>query len=274
MEKKIKMIAVVLGISVVLVIIFSSMVFVTLKPGEKGIIFRKFSTGLDKNTIYTAGFYIIAPWNDMYIYDVKEQKLDENLDVLDKNGLSIHVDISVRFFPVHDKIGSLHELFGVTYKDLLVKPEVRSTVRQVMGRYSAEEIYSTKRKDVETAIITETEAVLKLPENNIHMTALLIRSIVLPDEIKNAIQSKQKQEQEAKAYEYKLIKESSEAQRKIIAAEGEAKANAIINQSLTPELLKMRGIEATIKLSESPNSKVIVIGSGKDGLPLILGGNN
>ena len=81
------------------------------------------------------------------------------------------------------------------------------------------------------------------------------------------------QEQEALAYQFRLEKEKSEAERKRIAAEGEAKANRIINNSLTPNLLKMRGIEATSKLAESPNSKVIVVGSGKDGLPIILGNN-
>jgi regulator of protease activity HflC (stomatin/prohibitin superfamily) len=146
-------------------------------------------------------------------------------------------------------------------------------VRQVMGRYTAEEIFSTKRAEVETAIENETEAVFSDEGNNIVMRALLIRSIKLPEQIRSAIENKLKQEQEALAYQFRLDKEKSEAERKRIAAEGEAAANQIINSSLTDELLKMRGIEATRDLIQSPNSKVIVIGGGKDGLPLILGGN-
>jgi len=142
-----------------------------------------------------------------------------------------------------------------------------------MGRYSAEEIYSTKRSEVETAIENETQEVLGSENNNIQMIALLIRSINLPDQIKNAIERKLQQEQEALAYEFRLDKEKSEAERKRIAAEGEARANQIINSSLTNALLKMRGIEATTRLASSSNSKVIVIGSGKKGLPLILGKN-
>jgi regulator of protease activity HflC (stomatin/prohibitin superfamily) len=260
--------AIVLGI-----IILSGMTFQTIQPGERGIIFRPFGSGLDKKNIYNAGFQAIAPWNELYIYDVKEQKADETMDVLDKEGLSIHVDISVRFYPVYDKIGEVHEKFGQQYIEKLVVPEVRSSVRQVMGRYTAEEIYSTKRKEVEQSIIEETEAILKLPQNNIHMTALLIRSIVLPPQIKQAIEDKLQQQQEALAYQYRLDKEKSEAMRKKIAAEGEATANKIINSSLTPELLKMRGIEATLELAKSPNTKVVVVGSGKDGMPLILGNN-
>jgi regulator of protease activity HflC (stomatin/prohibitin superfamily) len=254
------------------ILIISGLSFETIQPGERGIIFRRFSSGLDKENIYNAGFQVVAPWNVMYIYDVKEQKADETMDVLDKEGLSIHVDISVRFYPVYDKIGELHEKFGPQYIEKLVVPEVRSSVRQVMGRFTAEEIYSTKRKEVEQAIIDETEAILKLPQNNIHMTALLIRSIVLPPQIKQAIEDKLQQQQEALAYQYRLDKEKSEAMRKKIAAEGEATANKIINSSLTPELLKMRGIEATLELSKSPNTKVVVVG-GKDGMPLILGNN-
>ncbi len=259
------------GAVFVIILFFGSSMFVTLQPGERGIIFRKFTTGLDKENIFQPGFHIISPWNELYVYDVKEQQREETMDVLDKSGLSVNIDVSVRFNPAYNKIGFLHEVFGTNYIGQLVVPEVRSSVRQVAGRYTAEEIYSTKRKEVEDAIIQETSIILK--ENNIQMQALLIRSINLPEKIKTAIENKLQQEQEALAYQFRLDKEKSEAERKRIAADGEAVANKIINSSLTTALLKMRGIEATIKLSESPNSKVVIIGSGKDGMPLILGNN-
>ena len=184
------------------------------------------------------------------------------------------MDVSVRYNPVYNKVGYLHEYFGVGYENVLVKPELRSSVRKVMGRFTAEEIYSTKRKEVEDAIIETTASVLQTKDNNIQMKALLIRSINLPDQIKKAIESKLQQEQESLAYKFRLEKEASEAERKKIQAEGEARANQIINSSLTSSLLKMRGIEATLELAKSPNSKVVIVGSGKDGLPLILGGSN
>lgn len=212
-----------------------------------------------------------APWNEVYVYKVNETSSEENMDMLDKNGLSIHIDVTVRYYPIPDRIGYIHEQFTTDYETVLVIPEVRSTVRQVMGRFTAEEIYSTKRAEVETAIKTETETILN--KNNVHATAVLIRSIALPEQIKVAIESKLQQEQEALAYQFRLDKERSEAERKRIAAEGESRANNIINNSLTDKLLKMRGIEATLELSKSPNSKIIVIGSGKDGMPLILGNN-
>ncbi len=259
------------GVVFVILLFFGSSMFVTLQPGERGVIFRKFTSGLDKEHIFQPGFHIIAPWNDIYIYDVKEQQREETMDVLDKNGLSINVDVSVRFNPIYGKIGYLHEIFGIRYIDQLITPEVRSSVRQVAGRYTAEEIYSTKRSEVEASIITETKEILA--QNNIDMRALLIRSINLPDQIRIAIENKLKQEQEALAYQFRLDREKSEADRKRIEAQGIADYNKIISASLTTNILKQKGIDATLELSQSSNAKVVVVGSGKDGLPLILGNN-
>lgn len=263
---------IVLGIIALFVVAgISSSLFYTVEADERAVIFYKFGEGLAKDDVLMPGFHMKAPWNDVYIYQVRETSVEENMDVLDKNGLSIHVDITVRFYPVHDRIGYIHENFNRQYVDVLVIPEVRSAVRQVMGRYTAEEIYSTKRAEVETSIKSEAEKVLE--QNNVRMIAMLIRSIELPDGIRMAIENKLQQEQEALAYQFRLDRERSEAERKRIQAEGEARANNIINNSLSDRLLKMRGIEATLQLAQSPNSKVVVIGSGDDGLPLILGGN-
>ncbi len=263
--------AVVAVVSALILIGLSSSIFFTIDAGEKAVIFKKFAGGLDKDNVLDQGFNFKAPWNTLHVYDVKEQSAEESMDVLDKNGLSINVDITVRFHPTYDRIGYLHENFGENYISNLVIPEVRSAVRQVMGRYSAEEIYSTKRAEVELSIKEETAK--SLNQNSIEMRALLIRSINLPEQIKTAIQNKLTQEQEALAYQFRLEKEKSEAERKRIAAEGEAQANNIVNSSLTNQLLRMRGIEATLELAKSPNSKVVVVGSGEDGLPLILGNN-
>ena len=255
----------------IVLLLFGGRMFLILDAGERGVIFKPYSIGLDKANVYGEGFHVIAPWNKMYIFGVREQQRDEPMDVLDKSGLSISMDITVRFNPIFNEIGFLYEQFGVNYINVLVIPEVRSTVRQVAGRYTAEEIYSTKRAEVEASIIDETRDVLG--KNYIQMKALLIRSINLPDQIKGAIESKLKTEQEALAYEYRLDREKSEAERRRIEADGIAAYNRIINASLTKAILQQRGIEATIELAASPNTKVIVIGSGDDGLPLILGNN-
>lgn len=262
-------------VAIILVVVLSafSSIFFRIEASERAVLFRTLSGELDKDNIIGPGWHIKSPWNEVYVYEVSENKIEETMDVLDKNGLNISVDVTVRFHPKYDKIGTIQENFRGDYIQRLVIPEARSTVRQVMGRYTAEEIYSTKRPEVEAAIKQETRSVLGAPGNEVEMKSLLIRSIKLPEQIKNAIENKLKQEQEALAYQFRLDKERSEAERKRIAAEGEAQANKIINSSLTPELLKMRGIEATKQIANSPNSKVIVIGGSGDGMPLILNSN-
>ncbi|WP_333819574.1 prohibitin family protein [Ohtaekwangia sp.] len=263
---------IILGIvALIVVLMLSSSIFYKIGPSERAVIFYPFGNGLDKDQIIEPGTHMKAPWNDVIIYEVAEITSDENMDINDKNGLPIHVDVSVRYFPMPAKIGNIHEKFTKDYVNRLVIPEVRSVSRQVMAKYTAEEIYSTKRAEVETSIKSETEKILNA--NYVNATAVLIRSIKLPDQIRVAIENKLQQEQEALAYQYRLEKEKSEAERKRIAAEGEARANNIVNSSLTDRLLKMRGIEATLELAKSPNSKVVVVGSGGDGLPLILGNN-
>jgi len=263
---------IVLGVIALFVVAgISSSLFYTINATQRAVIFYKFGNGLDKDNVIQPGFHTKAPWNEVYTYNVQETSRDENMDILDKSGLSIHMDVTVRFNPLPDKIGYIYEKFNVDYVNVLVVPEIRSAVRQVMGRFTAEEIYSTKRAEVEATIKAEAEKVLLA--NNVNMVALLIRSIVLPDQIRIAIESKLQQEQEALAYQFRLDKEKSEAERKRIAAEGESRANNIINNSLSDKLLKMRGIEATLELAKSPNSKVVIVGSSKDGLPMILGGN-
>lgn len=272
-NKKFLPILLIIAVGLFVVVSLSSSLFYTLGPAQRAVVFYKFGVGLDKENVIGPGFHVKAPWNEVYTFDVSENKVEEGMDVLDKNGLSLSVDVSIRFTPMPSRIGYIQETFQQEYINRLVIPEVRSSVRQVMGRYSAEEIYATKRSAVESAIFNETAAVLSTEGNNVIIKALLIRAINLPPQIKQAIENKLQQEQEALAYKFRLDRERSEAERKRIAAEGEAAANKIVNSSLTPELLKMRGIEATTELAASPNSKVVVIGSGKDGLPLILGGN-
>jgi regulator of protease activity HflC (stomatin/prohibitin superfamily) len=205
-------------IAFIVILALSSSLFYTISATERAVIFYPFGMGLDKDNIIGPGTHMKAPWNEVYSYKVNEMSSEENMDVLDKNGLSIHIDITVRYYPIPDKIGYIHEQFTTDYEAVLVIPEVRSTVRQVTGRYTAEEIYSTKRAEVETAITTETETILK--QKNVHATAVLIRSIMLPEQIKVAIENKLQQEQEALAYQFRLDKEKSEAERKRIAAEG------------------------------------------------------
>ena len=134
-------------VSLIFLVLFGSSIFYTIEPGEKkGVIFRKFSGGLDKEKIYEQGFHVIAPWNTLHIYDVKINETFEKMEVLSQNGLSIKIDLSFRYNPIHNKIGYLHDEIGRNYVERIVKPEIRSVTREVIGNYLPEELYSTKRK--------------------------------------------------------------------------------------------------------------------------------
>ncbi|MFT4686427.1 MAG: regulator of protease activity HflC (stomatin/prohibitin superfamily) [Neolewinella sp.] len=255
------------------VIMFSNATFLTIDSGERGVLFRTFGDGLDKENIYQPGFHVVAPWNTMYVYEVRETQLEEEMEVLSSNGLNIKVDVTARIRPNYDQIGNIHETFGREYMNRLIRPEVRSAVRQVIGKFTPEELYSTKRDEVQTLITQELSAVLST--NYIDLRAILIRDIELPEKVRTAIEEKLEAEQGSLKYEYILTREKQEAERRLIEAQAKADANRILNASLSDKILQDKGIEATLELAKSPNSKVIVVGgSDNGGLPLILGGGN
>ena len=152
----------------------------------------------------------------------------------------------------------------------IIKPAVRSVTREVIGEYLPEELYSTKRVEIEEKIYQHTSEIVNL--KHISLPAIYIRDVTLPQTLVAAIEQKLKQEQEALEYDFKIDKEKKEAERKEIEANGIAEFQRIVNQTITPQLLKWKGVEATQEISKSTNAKVIVIGNGDGDLPIILGG--
>ena len=259
-------------LGLILIIVLSNTTFLTIEPGQKGVKFKRFGGGLVKDEVYDQGFHVIAPWNKMYIYDVRINEQFEAMDVLSKNGLNIQVELSYLFNPIPNEIGFLHDEIGSNYLDRIIKPEIRSATREVIGQYLPEELYSTKREAIQVEIYNKTKTAIA--NKHINLDAVLIRSVQLPDNLKNAIEQKLQEEQLAFQYEFKLDRERKEAERKIIEAQAKADANKILNASLTDKILKDKGIEATLELAKSDNSKIVVIGDGSNGgLPLILSGN-
>ena len=253
---------------IVLVTVFKSSV--TINGGQGGVLFKTFGGGIDTEQTYGEGWHLIAPWNDMITYEVRQQEVLEDMAVLSSNGLEISLEVSAWYQPMFKDLPKLHQEKGQNYLDRVVKPAIRSASRSVIGRYTPEEIYSTKRDAIQSEISVETKKVLD--KQFIQLNEILVRDITLPPTIKTAIEGKLRQEQESLEYEFKLQKAKKEAEKVIIEAQGKADANKILNASLTSNILKEKGIEATLKLAQSPNTKVVVVG-GSDGLPLILGNN-
>lgn len=258
-------------IGVIILVIILSKSTTTIDSGEVGVLYRTFGGGVVTDELPLGeGFHIVAPWNKVYVYNVRQQELlEREMLVLSANGLEIKLDASVLYQPTAATVGFLHQTRGQDYLSSVIIPAVRSATRSVVGRYTPEQLYSTKRDAIQSEIYEETKNIVE--PQYIQLNAILVRDVTLPPTIKTAIESKLKQEQESLEYEFRLITAAKEAEKQIIEAKGKADANRILSASLNEQILQDKGIEATIKLSESPNSKVIVIGSGKSGLPIILG---
>ncbi|HKJ06315.1 MAG TPA: prohibitin family protein [Flavobacteriaceae bacterium] len=255
---------------VIVGIIFISKSTVNIEAGEAGVLWKRFGGGVvtDKPAL-DEGFHIVAPWNKVYVYEVRRQEIFEKMKVLSSNGLDIQLDASAWYQPKRDELGMLHQNIGEDYLNRIILPTIRSAARSVVGRYTPEQLYSSKRDAIQKEIFEETKKIVE--QQHISLDDVLVRDVTLPPTIKDAIERKLRQEQESLEYEFRIEKAQKEAQRQIIEAQGKADANRILSASLTDKILRDKGIEATTLLSNSTNSKVIVIGSGGDGLPIILG---
>lgn len=268
--EKLPKVAVPAIIGAIILIIILAKSSVTVSSGQAGVLYKTFGGGVvTDEPALGEGFHIIAPWNNVFIYEVRQQEILDKMSVLSSNGLEINLEASVWFQPAYESLGKLHQEKGEMYKDRILLPAIRSAARSVVGRYTPEQLYSSKRDAIQQEIYEETQKVVK--NQYIQLNEVLVRDVTLPPTIKEAIERKLRQEQESLEYEFRLVTASKEAEKVIIEAQGKADANKILSASLTDKILQDKGIEATVKLSQSTNSKVIVIGSGDSGLPVILG---
>lgn len=269
MEKLPKIAVPTIIIAIVLIVLLAKSA-VTIGSGQAGVLFKTFGEGVvvDEPAM-GEGFHIVAPWNKVFIYEVRQQEILEKMNVLSSNGLDIKLEASVWFQPDFQNLGKLHQEKSEMYKERVLLPAIRSAARSVVGRYTPEQLYSSKRDAIQQEIFEETKKIVE--SQYIQLNEVLVRDVTLPSTIKDAIERKLKQEQESLEYEFRLVTAQKEAEKVIIEAQGKAESNRILSASLTDKILQDKGIDATMKLAESPNSKVIVIGSGDSGLPIILG---
>lgn len=245
---------------------------VTIPSGHAGLLFHTFGEGVNPDEApLSSGFHFKAPWNKVYDYEVRQKERMERIEVLSSNLLKIEMDMTVFFQPQFADLGLLEIERGKNYEEKVVVPAMRSVAREVIAKYLPEEFNTTRRDEIQTEIDARMRE--KLSENYLQLNDVLIRNIRLPKKLEEAIERKLQQEQESLEYEFRLEKASKEADRMRIEAEGIRDYQAIVSKGISQELLKWKGIEATSALANSPNTKVVVIGSAKDGLPLILGDN-
>ena len=241
-------------------------IFVTIKAGEAGVFFDRLK-GTEVDKVYKEGFYVIAPWDIMNRYNIRVQEVKHDFDVLSKQGLNITIKTSIRYKPDVNMLGVLHQKVGPDYEVNVIIPQIESIIRKYFGQFTDEELYTSK-KAVMNKIFNEAKD--ELASKYIVLDDLIIRNITFPPSVQEAIEKKVTQFHLFKEYEYKIKKERLEAKRKEIEAKGISKYKSIISKDISPSYLKWKGIEATLDLARSNNSKVVVIGGGKNGMPIIL----
>jgi regulator of protease activity HflC (stomatin/prohibitin superfamily) len=262
--------------------LFAGFLFLCLAPyilvivhaGEAGVLYSTLAGGTQTDRVYGEGSHLKWPWDIMAIYNVRLNQMQHHFDVIASNGLTVGVAVSIRYRPKLNLLGLLHKNIGPDYANIIVIPQVQALMRRVFGQYTPEEIYTTKRQLIEATL---EGAVQEVGERFVTIDDLLVLTIELPPTIRQAIQTKLVAEQASLEMQYRISREVQEKQRKVIEAEGIERFNQIVRESLRStdgndvnSLLKYRGIDATLELAKSPNTKVIVLGAS-DRMPLILG---
>lgn len=251
-----------------LAIYFSDKMVVSIHPGELGVLWSRLGGGTVIHTVYREGLHIVLPIDHMYVYNTRKQRFSDSIDVLTADGLTMHVEYSVRYFPNPDLLPLLHQRVGPNYLSVVVRPEVRSVIRTVFGQYKPEQIYATQKAIQEHVSVLSKS---RMEARFVSIDDVPIERISLPKTIADAIEAKLAMQQLDAEYEYRLAVAGKEAERKRIEAGGQKVYNDMVNQSLTPAQLEWQGILATEALAKSPNAKVVIVGGGKNGLPVILG---
>ena len=273
----------------VAIVLYPHMV-VTVPSGQVGVMWKRFGGGtvLDPRKLKSEGFNLILPWNRVFLYDLRLQSFTEPYNAISSDGVSLTATVIVRFRLQRDAVPVLHQAIGPNYEQVLVQPGIGSLTRQVIAEYTAEQAYSTARQEIQDKIrnLVEERLSQKMMEHageegeesyRVSMSAtfilydILVTGIELPAAIVAAINRKTEQYYIAEEYKFRVEREKRESERKKIEAEGIRDFQQIVSQGISESYLRWRGIEATLQLSQSTNSKVVVIGSGKDGLPVILG---
>lgn len=262
-----KFIAVSLVIGLACLLLWPFTLFV-VPSGHAGVEYRLFTSGTDTTYVHSEGLGIKWPWNRIYLYDVRVQARDETVYGLTTNGLSVIMRVTILFRPNRERVGFLQKGVGQDYIERLVRPLSIAAVREVIGNYGPHDLYRVTEEVLQNEVLTRLQSSTDLL---ITFEDVIIRQVELPEVVNRAISHKLTEEQNAEAYQYILEQARQEAERQRIKAIGIQTFYSIVANALTPQLLTWRGIEATVQLAQSHNTKIVIVGSGKDQLPLILG---
>jgi regulator of protease activity HflC (stomatin/prohibitin superfamily) len=291
-------------VGLLIVVVLWPYVVITVPSGYVGVLWKRFNgldlycwcwvgrgTVLDPRELREEGLHIIWPWDKLYLYNLRLQSTTQTFNAISKDGVNVKAQISVRYQLLHNSVAVLHKFIGPDFLTSVVNPEIGSQARQVISQYTGEAVY-TSREQIQKQIRDATQKSLAANLNKlvqpeameqpdpkhyndflqdaIQILDTLVLSIELPPDIVAAINRQTEQYYMIQEYKFRVEREAEESKRKQIEADGIAAFQKTVSQGISESYLRWRGIEATLLLSQSPNAKVVVIGSGRDGLPIIL----
>jgi regulator of protease activity HflC (stomatin/prohibitin superfamily) len=291
-------------VGLLIVVVLWPYVVITVPSGSVGVLWKRFNgldlycwcwvgrgTVLDPRELREEGLHIIWPWDKLYLYNLRLQSTTQTYNAISKDGVNVKAQISVRYQLLHNSVAVLHKFIGPDFLTSVVDPEMGSQARQIISQYTGEAVY-TSREQIQKQIRDATQRSLAANLNKlvqpeameqpdpkhyndflqdaIQVLDTLVLSIELPPDIVAAINRQTEQYYMIQEYKFRVEREAEESKRKQIEADGIAAFQKTVSQGISESYLRWRGIEATLLLAQSPNAKVVVIGSGKDGLPIIL----
>jgi regulator of protease activity HflC (stomatin/prohibitin superfamily) len=240
---------------------------------------------LDPRKIRDEGLHFIWPWDRLFLYDLRLQSITENYNVASSDGVNLTASVNIRFRLQRDGTPIVHQALGPNYVNIMIRPGIGSVTREVISGYTAEQVYSTARQEIQDKIrehVLERAGTRTMEREGdesysvalkelFHLYDTLLYGIELPAALVEAINRKSEQYYVVLEYDFRVEREKRESERKKIEGEGIRDFQQIVTQGITDSYLRWRGIEATLQLSQSSNTKIVIIGSGTDGLPILLG---
>jgi len=255
-----------IGVIAIILIIILIKSIVIVPAGNIGVV-ELFGNVYDDPIM--AGMHVVNPLVTVHNMSIRTQQLTERANVPSKEGLIVKLDLSVLISLDPQKAPDVYKTIGPDYVNVIVAPQLRSVVRGVTAGYDAKALYTAEREALSNQMFQQLDPMVEI--RGVRLEKVLLRSVQLPAILSTAIEKKLEAEQQAEQMKFVLQRERQEADRKRIEAKGISDYNSTVNKGLTPNILTLRGIEATKKIARSKNAKVVVIGSGKSGLPIILG---
>jgi len=259
-----KLVLILVGFIFFAILLWSAVAYVP--PGHVGVLT---SFGAVTGEVLPEGTHFVSPFKINHVLSIRTQSQEEHTSTPSSEGLNLEIDTSLIYHLNRDKAANVFQSIGNQYAATIVEPTLRSVIRDTTAGHSANTLYSSARKQVEDEIKQSLQATLE--PRGVVVENILLRDIQLPHALRASIETKQQAEQESLAMGFRLQKEKQEADRKRIEAQGIHDFQQIVAQGISAQLLEWKGIEATENLAKSPNTKIVVIGNTKNGLPLVMG---